>query len=214
MAIPGPGGVGGCPRVTPSEARRRHADDRRNQPPRSRGGHFPVCRDFCFARLDPTALAGGAAAVSCRTEALPRLPGRLGGSRSQERGERKARDPDRLRGVGRHCPRGRLDARRHPPDPRDPFERADPECGVFGYGRPPLGGIFVASLDVGGKRLRLWSERHRTLVFSPFAGDVEAGAVAGIHVADRILPFVNLPQAHRAEVRFKPFFLDVAHRYE
>jgi hypothetical protein len=78
----------------------------------------------------------------------------------------------------------------------------------------PLGGIFVASVDVGGKRLRLWSERHRTLVFSPFAGDVEAGAVAGIHVADRILPFVNLPQARRAAVRFKPFFLEVAHRYE
>lgn len=78
----------------------------------------------------------------------------------------------------------------------------------------PLGGIFVASLDAGGKRLRLWSERHRTLVFSPFAGDVEAGAVAGIHVADRILPSVNLHQAHRAEVRFKPFFLKVAHRYE
>jgi hypothetical protein len=77
-----------------------------------------------------------------------------------------------------------------------------------------LAGIFVASVDLGGKRLRLWSERHRTLVFSPFAGDVEAGAVAGIHVADRILPFVNLPRARRAEVRFKPFFLKVAHRYE
>ncbi len=77
-----------------------------------------------------------------------------------------------------------------------------------------LGGIFVASVNIGGKRLRLWSERHRALVFSPFAGDVEAGAVAGIHVADRILPFVNLPRAQRAEVRFKPFFLKVARRYE
>ena len=77
-----------------------------------------------------------------------------------------------------------------------------------------LAGIFVASVDLGGKRLRRWSERHRTLVFSPFAGDVEAGAVAGIHVADRILPFVNLPRAQRAEVRFKPFFLKVARRYE
>ena len=77
-----------------------------------------------------------------------------------------------------------------------------------------LGGIFVASVNVGGKRLRRWSERHRTLVFSPFAGDVEAGAVAGIHVADRILPFVNLPWAERADVRFKPFFLKVARPYE
>lgn len=77
-----------------------------------------------------------------------------------------------------------------------------------------LGGIFVASVDVGGKRLRRWSERHRALVFSPFAGDVEAGAVAGIHVADRILPFVNLPVAQRAQVRFKPFFLKVVRPYE
>jgi hypothetical protein len=77
-----------------------------------------------------------------------------------------------------------------------------------------LAGIFVASVDLGGKRLRLWSERHRALVFSPFAGDVETGAVAGIHVADRILPFVNLPRAQRADVRFKPFFLKVARRYE
>lgn len=78
----------------------------------------------------------------------------------------------------------------------------------------PIGGIFVASVDVGGARLRSWSERHRTLVFSPFIGDVEAGAVAGIHVADRILPFVNLPQAARAKLRFKPFFLKVARSYE
>ncbi|WP_296809504.1 hypothetical protein [Thiocapsa sp.] len=77
-----------------------------------------------------------------------------------------------------------------------------------------LAGVFVASVDVGAKRLRLWSERHRALVFSPFAGDVEAGAVAGIHVADRILPFVNLSRAKRAEVQFKPFFLKVARRYE
>jgi hypothetical protein len=77
-----------------------------------------------------------------------------------------------------------------------------------------LDGIFVASVNVGGKRLQLWSERHRTLVFSPFAGDVEAGAVAGIYVADRILPFVNLHQAQRAEIRFKPFFLKAARLYE
>jgi hypothetical protein len=77
-----------------------------------------------------------------------------------------------------------------------------------------LAAIFVADVDIGGKRLSLWSERHRALVFSPFAGDVEDGAVAGIHVADHILPFVNLSRAKRAEVRFKPFFLRVARRYE
>ncbi len=82
------------------------------------------------------------------------------------------------------------------------------------YQGPPLGGIFVACVDVGGERLRAWSQRHHTLVFSPFAGDVEAGAVAGIYVSDQILPYINTAQAKRAEVSFKPFFLQVARQYE
>lgn len=77
-----------------------------------------------------------------------------------------------------------------------------------------LTGIFVASPGIDPKRLTLWSERYRTLVFSPFAGAVEEGAVAGLYVADRILPYVNMKQAARAEVRFKPFFLRVARHYE
>jgi hypothetical protein len=80
-------------------------------------------------------------------------------------------------------------------------------------GTPP-DGIFVASLGLGGRRLRAWSEGLRTLVFSPYAGDVEAGAVAGIHVSDQILPALNLPQARRAGLRFKPFLLRVAHTHE
>lgn len=82
------------------------------------------------------------------------------------------------------------------------------------YQGPPLSAVFVASLDLGSRRLRAWSERDHLLVFSPFDGDVEAGAVAGIRVTDRILPAVNLAQAARAGLRFKPFFLQVAHRYE
>jgi len=77
-----------------------------------------------------------------------------------------------------------------------------------------VGGIFVTSVAVGGARLRAWSERLQTLVFSPFAGDLEAGAVAGLYVADRVLPYINAPQAQRAGVRFKPFFLKVARTYD
>jgi hypothetical protein len=75
-------------------------------------------------------------------------------------------------------------------------------------------GIFVASTGLGSARLRRWSERLRTLVFSPFAGDVEAGAVAGISVTDQILPYINRGQAQRAQIRFKTFFLEVAREYE
>jgi len=75
-------------------------------------------------------------------------------------------------------------------------------------------GVFVASVDLEPRRLRGWSERHRTLVFSPFAGAVEGGAIAGVHVADRVLPFVSPARARRAGLRFKPFFLNVARLYD
>lgn len=82
------------------------------------------------------------------------------------------------------------------------------------YQAAPLAGVFVASPHLEGARLRAWSERLGALVFSPFAGAVESGAVAGVHVSDQILPFVNLRQAARAGVRFRPFLLRVARRYE
>lgn len=75
-------------------------------------------------------------------------------------------------------------------------------------------GVFVASVDLEPRRLRGWSERYRTLVFSPFAGAVEGGAVAGVHVADRVLPFVSPERARRAGIRFKSFFLNVARIHE
>ncbi len=82
------------------------------------------------------------------------------------------------------------------------------------WSQEPLGGIFVANVGTPPQRLRAWSQEHQTLVFSPFAGDVEAGAVAGIYVSDRILPYVNLPQAKRAGIQFKRFFLQVARPYD
>jgi len=82
------------------------------------------------------------------------------------------------------------------------------------YTEPAPAGIFVASPGVPAERLRAWSERLRTLVFSPFAGDVEAGAVAGLHITDQILPYVNTAQARRAGVRFKAFFLKVARQHD
>jgi hypothetical protein len=82
------------------------------------------------------------------------------------------------------------------------------------YAGAPIGGIFVASVGIGTQRLRAWSAQHRALVFSPFAGDVEAGAVAGIHIADQIRPYVNAAQAERAGLRFKAFFLQAARQHE
>ena len=83
-----------------------------------------------------------------------------------------------------------------------------------GFDQGPVGAVFVSSIGVEPSRLRAWSRTSRTLVFSPFTGDVEDGAVAGIYVSDRILPLINPAQAKQAHVHFKPFFLRVARTHE
>ncbi|WP_343043859.1 hypothetical protein [Marichromatium bheemlicum] len=88
------------------------------------------------------------------------------------------------------------------------------ELDVGNWRRAPPGAIFVATPGLASGQLRGWSERHGVLVFSPFAGDVERGAVAGLHVADRILPLINLGQAGRAGIGFRSFFLQVAKIHE
>jgi hypothetical protein len=82
------------------------------------------------------------------------------------------------------------------------------------YRGTPVAGLFFATPEAAGEVLRTVTERLGTLTFSPFPGDVERGVVAGIHVAERILPYVNVARARRAGVQFKPFFLQVAKRYE
>lgn len=89
-----------------------------------------------------------------------------------------------------------------------------PAARVNGFKQDPIGGIFVASPGISPSLLRSWSEKFRTLVFSPFTGDVEHGAVAGVYVADSILPFINRTQAKRAGVRFRPFFMGVARTHD
>jgi len=74
--------------------------------------------------------------------------------------------------------------------------------------------MFLATPGMALASIVAEARGHRALVFSPFPGDVERGAVAGIQVTDRILPYVNLRQAERAQIRFKPFFLRVAASYE
>ncbi|NEV63978.1 YfiR/HmsC family protein [Thiorhodococcus minor] len=86
------------------------------------------------------------------------------------------------------------------------------ELDVYAGDRPAA--VFVASVGLEPRRLRAWSERQRALVFSPFADAVEEGAVAGVRVADRVRPSVNLVQARRAGIRFKPYFLEEAYAYE
>jgi hypothetical protein len=79
---------------------------------------------------------------------------------------------------------------------------------------PPPAGIFLAEWLPDLAPLTADARRHGTLVFSPVLGDVERGAHGGLHVSDRILPVVNVAATRAAGIRIKPFFLEVAKRYE
>ncbi|MCG7897903.1 MAG: YfiR family protein [Candidatus Thiodiazotropha lotti] len=78
----------------------------------------------------------------------------------------------------------------------------------------PIAALFVATPGIKSEIFNNWVENKRTTVFSPFSGDVERGAVAGIYVTDRILPYINLTQAKKAGVVYKPFFLRIAKQYD
>lgn len=84
---------------------------------------------------------------------------------------------------------------------------------LFRLPEQPLAAIFVAAPRFEAELLEE-AVRRKALLFSPFRGDVERGVMAGISVSDRILPYVNLPQAERAGIRFKPFFLRAARQHE
>ena len=78
----------------------------------------------------------------------------------------------------------------------------------------PVAALFIASPDIQTTVFDHWVAQRQTQVFSPFSGDVERGAVAGLFITDRILPFINPARAKLAGVRYKPFFLRIAKQYD
>ena len=89
----------------------------------------------------------------------------------------------------------------------------DPRLTQF-QDRPPAG-VFIAAprpddLDVA---LR-WGRRAQRIVFSPFLGDVERGALGGVAVRETVLPLVNQQALDDWDIVLKPFFLRIAERYD
>ncbi len=89
------------------------------------------------------------------------------------------------------------------------------DVSLSSYAQHPPAGIFLTEpfQDELASVLR-YAEAHRVLVFSPFVGDVERGVPGGVFVSDRILPHVNIEALEAAAIRLKPFFLQIAERYE
>ena len=65
---------------------------------------------------------------------------------------------------------------------------------------------FVAVLE--------YSTKHQRILFSPFAGDVERGATAGIAITSRVKPFFNITTLKRADIHINPVLMNLSKRYE
>lgn len=72
--------------------------------------------------------------------------------------------------------------------------------------------LFVASpLDRAElDRLIAWSIREGVILYSPFEGDVERGALAGLSIEAKVLPMLNRRTLEASGIRLKPFFVKVA----
>ena len=82
----------------------------------------------------------------------------------------------------------------------------------LGEDTPPPIGLFLATPLAGAEldRVIAWSIRHGVILYSPFEGDVERGATAGLSIEAKVLPFVNQRTLDASGVELKPFFLKVA----
>ena len=76
-------------------------------------------------------------------------------------------------------------------------------------------GVFLVSAQSEHDLAELvrWSTAAKVVLYSPFDGDVERGAAAGICIEAKVQPFLNLPALQAAGVEIKPFYVKVARVY-
>ena len=59
-----------------------------------------------------------------------------------------------------------------------------------------------------------YSIKQHRILFSPYAGDVERGAMAGIAIGSRVKPFFNIKSLQRAGISINAVLLNLSKRYE
>lgn len=75
--------------------------------------------------------------------------------------------------------------------------------------------IFIAEqLDTRLPDLIRFAQDKRSLLFSPFKGDVKRGVSSGFRVTDRVLPLVNMESLKQSKIQLKAFFLRIAVKHE
>ena len=76
--------------------------------------------------------------------------------------------------------------------------------------------LFVAEL-LPNKAFSLmveYSVSHHRILFSPFAGDVERGATAGISITSRVKPYFNIKTLQRSDIDINAVLMNLSKRYE
>ena len=78
----------------------------------------------------------------------------------------------------------------------------------------PPAGIFIAQ-PLGDKLSDViyYAVNNGIVLFSPFKGDVENGVLGGIHISDRVLPYINISSMKSSGIRIKQFFMRVSVPY-
>jgi len=76
-------------------------------------------------------------------------------------------------------------------------------------------GVFLVSAQTEKDLAELvrWSTAAKVVLYSPFDGDVERGAAAGLCIEAKVQPFLNMPALQAAGVEIKPFYVKVARVY-
>ncbi|MBF0273133.1 MAG: hypothetical protein HQL98_13875 [Magnetococcales bacterium] len=89
-------------------------------------------------------------------------------------------------------------------------------AGLNRFDNQPVAGIFLAEpLDPSARTtLRQFGIKKKSLLFSPFTGDVQDGILAGLHITTQVKPSLNLTTLRETGLRMNPLFLKVAIRYE
>lgn len=64
------------------------------------------------------------------------------------------------------------------------------------------------------KKLRQYSIKHNSILFSPFEGDIERGVMASIFVGAKIRPYFNLTSLAEANIKLKPALIKVSKTHE
>ena len=79
--------------------------------------------------------------------------------------------------------------------------------------RSPAGIFLTQPVGYALDEILKFARYKKIIVFSPFEGDVERGVPGGIHISDRLLPYLNVTALRSSDVQIKSFFLRVSMQY-